>query len=81
MPTSYGWGVEDFAVKFELKAQVEGVHAKAKEAGRKVPEQEHKAYTPGRHGFAVRGNPDDPQERKCLEDAEKQVLDWFAKWL
>jgi hypothetical protein len=38
-------------------------------------------YQPGRHGFAVRGNPDDPEERKCLEDAEAQVLAWFDRWL
>lgn len=79
VPASFGWGVEDIAVSFKQKAQIEELHAKAK--GRDVPEMEHKAYTPGRHGFSVRGNPDDPQERKCLEDSEAQVLNWFKKWL
>jgi dienelactone hydrolase len=81
VPVSYGWGLEDTGVKIEQKGKVEDIHKKAKAAGRKVPEMEHRVYEPGRHGFAVRGNPDDPQERKCLEDSEKQVLDWLARWL
>ncbi|KAF2820343.1 alpha/beta-hydrolase [Ophiobolus disseminans] len=81
VPTSMGWGVEDFAVSFAQKGKIEALHSAAANAGKKVPEIEHKAYTPGRHGFAVRGNPDDPQERKCLEDSEKQVLEWLGKWL
>lgn len=81
VPTSIGWGVEDVAVSFAQKGKVEAVHAEAAKAGRKVPEMEHKAYKPGRHGFAVRGNPDDPSERKCLEDSEKQVIAWMDKWL
>ena len=81
VPMSIGWGVEDEGVKFEQKAMVEDIHAKAKKAGRLVPEMEHKVYKPGRHGFAVRGNPDNPQEKKCLEDSVTQVLDWFGRWL
>lgn len=81
VPISYGWGKEDSSVKIELKGQVESIHAGEKKAGRVVPEMEHKVYTPGRHGFSVRGNPDDPQERKCLEDSVTQVLEWFGKWL
>lgn len=81
VPVSIGWGVEDQGVKFEQKAQVEEIHAQRKKAGANLPEIEHQVYRPGRHGFAVRGNPDDPQERKCLEDSEKQVLDWFQRWL
>lgn len=81
VPVTYGWGFEDFGVKIEQKGIVEGVHAKAKQAGRKVPEMEHRVYRPGRHGFAVRGNPDDPQEKACLVDSNKQILDWFDKWL
>lgn len=81
IPISYGWGVEDITVSFKLKGQIEEIHEEARKAGKKVPEMEHKAYTPGRHGFSVRGNPDDPQERKCLEDSEAQVLAWLDKWL
>jgi len=81
VPVSYGWGLEDTFVKIEQKGKVEEIHAKDKAAGKKLPEIEHKVYRPGRHGFAVRGNPDDPQERACLEDSVKQVLDWFSRWL
>ncbi|KAK0702371.1 Alpha/Beta hydrolase protein [Lasiosphaeris hirsuta] len=81
VPVSYGWGQEDSGVKIEQKSQVEQVERKAKEEGETVPEMEHKIYKPGRHGFAVRGNPDDPQERKCLEESVTQVLDWLGRWL
>lgn len=77
VPTSFGWGVEDVAVSYKLRGQIEALHAARKD----VPEMQHKDYTPGRHGFAVRGNPDDEKERKCLEDSEKQVLEWMGKWL
>ncbi len=77
VPASIGWGVEDIAVSYSLKGKIEDLHAKEKEGGRKVPDIEHKSYTPGRHGFSVRGNPDDSRERKCLEDSVTQVLDWF----
>ncbi len=81
VPVSYGWGLKDEGVKIEQKGKVEKIHANAKEAGRKIPETEHKVYEPGRHGFAVRGNPDDPQERACLEDSVTQALNWFGRWL
>ena len=81
VPTSIGWGKEDHEVKFEQKATIEGMHKAAEQDGRKVPEVVHQVYEPGRHGFAVRGNPDDPKEKKCLEDSEKQVLEWFDRWL
>ncbi|KAF2725637.1 hypothetical protein K431DRAFT_290742 [Polychaeton citri CBS 116435] len=81
VPVSYAWGVEDQGVSFETKAKIENVHGNIVKAGGNVPEMQHNVYRPGRHGFAVRGNPDDPQERKCLEDSEKQVLGWFKRWL
>ncbi|KAF2662439.1 alpha/beta-hydrolase [Lophiostoma macrostomum CBS 122681] len=81
VPTSFGWGLEDSNTPIKQKGEVEATHEKAKKAGRKLPEVVHQVYKPGRHGFAVRGNPDHPQERKCLEDSEKQVLEWFDKWL
>lgn len=81
VPVTIGWGLEDFGVKIEQKGKVEQIHENAKARGRKYPEVIHKVYKPGRHGFAVRGNPDDPQERACLEDSMKQALDWFARWL
>lgn len=81
VPVSYGWGKEDSQVSIALKGKVEDVHEAATKSGRKVPDMDHKVYTPGRHGFAVRGNPDDPQERACLEDSVTQVLTWMKQWL
>lgn len=81
VPASFGWGLEDESVKIEMKGKVEEIHEREKKAGKTVPEMEHRIYKPGRHGFSVRGNPDDPQERACLEDSEKQALDWFQRWL
>ncbi|KAJ9496327.1 hypothetical protein H2202_008285 [Exophiala xenobiotica] len=81
VPVSIGWGLKDEGVNIEQKGKVEEIHARVKKAGRKLPEIEHRVYKPGRHGFAVRGNPDDPQERACLEDSMKQGMDWFARWL
>lgn len=81
VPVTYGWGLEDTAVSIETKGKVEDVHAKAKAAGKTVPEMVHQVYKPGRHGFAVRGNPDDPLERACLEDSMNQVLAWFDRYL
>lgn len=81
VPMTFGWGVEDQGVSFETKAKVEKIHADAEAKGSKVPEMQHQVYKPGRHGFAVRGNPDDPAERKCLEDSVTQAMDWFKRWL
>ncbi|EHL01458.1 putative protein AIM2 [Glarea lozoyensis 74030] len=81
VPVSFGWGVKDQLVSYETKGKVEDVLKKETAAGRKVPEMQHVSYEPGRHGFSVRGNPDDPAERKILEDTVTQVLDWFKKWL
>ncbi|TKA75276.1 hypothetical protein B0A55_05082 [Friedmanniomyces simplex] len=81
VPMSFGWGQEDGAVSIETKGKVEALHAKAKQGGKTLPPLEHEVYHPGRHGFAVRGNPDDPEERKCLEDSVTQVLTWFDRYL
>ena len=71
------------AISLELKYVTEWVHKKNQKdmKGGTFPEVVHQIYNPGRHGFAVRGNPDDPAERKCLEDSVSQVLDWFGKYI
>jgi dienelactone hydrolase len=81
VPVTIGWGLEDTSVKIEQKGKVEKIYADDLASGRKVPEMEHTVYKPGRHGFAVRGNPDDPQERACLENSVTQAMDWMARWL
>lgn len=81
VPVSTGWGVEDSAVSYAQKAQIEGIYSKAKAAGKTCPEMEYKSYKPGRHGFAVRGNPDDPLEKACLDDSVTQAMAWMGKHL
>lgn len=81
VPASYGWGEMDSHVKLELKDEITGLHSKEVKTGKADREMEHRVYKPGRHGFAVRGNPDDPAERAILENSEKQVLDWFGRFL
>lgn len=81
VPITIGWGLEDTNTPIATKDKVEAAYRENQAAGFKLPVIEHVTYKPGRHGFAVRGNPDDPQERKCLEDSEKQVLDWFKRFL
>lgn len=81
VPTSIGWGLKDSLVKIETKDKIIEIQKKETAEGKKLGEIEHKVYEPGRHGFSVRGNPDDPEERKCLEDTLKQGLNWFKKHL
>ncbi|KKK17017.1 hypothetical protein ARAM_003403 [Aspergillus rambellii] len=81
VPVSFGWGREDSFVDIGQMAAVQGLHASLAKTGRELPDMAHQEYKPGRHGFAVRGNPDDPLERACLEDSVTQVLTWFARWL
>ena len=39
------------------------------------------AVLPGaKHGFAVRGHPDDVKEKEQAQVAEDQAVRWFAKW-
>jgi dienelactone hydrolase len=81
VPVSYGWGVEDVGVSYATRGKIETYHEEKKKKGKKVPEMQHVKYEPGRHGFAVRGNPEDERERKCLEESERQALEWMGKWL
>lgn len=60
---------------------VQGVHAEAQNSGKEAPEMAHQEYKPGRHGFAVRGNSDSLQEKKCLVDSVTQVLTWLGHTL
>lgn len=81
VPVSIGWGEVDIVTPFKQKGEIEEIMKKRQEAGDSIPEVEHRVYKPGRHGFSVRGNPEDPAERKALEDSVTQVLEWFAKRL
>lgn len=81
VPITYGWDLEDYAVNMEFKKKVEEIHAKAQKPETTLPEMEYKIYRPGRHCFAVRGKPDDPLKKACLERSAMQILNWFRRWL
>jgi dienelactone hydrolase len=81
IPTSIGWGLQDTMTKIELKGQIEDIQRKEKDKGKNTIEAVHHVYSPGRHGFSIRGNPDDPEEKKILEDSLTQVLDFFKRHL
>lgn len=81
VPVSVGWGEVDIVTPFKQKGQIEAIMNKRKEAGDTPPEMKHQVYTPGRHGFSVRGNPEDPAERQALVESVTQVLEWFEKQL
>lgn len=34
-----------------------------------------------KHGFAIRGNPEDEEQMKLAQIAEDQAVDWFLRWL
>ncbi|CAI6340889.1 unnamed protein product [Periconia digitata] len=81
VPVSAGWGEHDSMIPLKVKRTFEEICGKdVKEGGTKA-DIENKLWSPGRHGFAVRGNPDDKEERAILEGTETQTVEWFEKYL
>lgn len=80
-PVSAGWGEHDSMVSLKVKESFEAACKRDAKSGGASAEIENLLWSPGRHGFAVRGNPDDEEERKILEGTEKQTVDWFGKHL
>lgn len=76
VPYSMVIGDVDFAMDIKQVKQV----AEILEQNTKVASEV--VVIPGaRHGFSVRGNPDDPVEKEMADQAEDQVVRWFAKYL
>ena len=63
VPLSIAWGEDDEMVSIKQRGQIEDIFEKLSQSGTSLPVVEHRTYKPGRHGFAVRGNPDNPVER------------------
>ncbi|PVI02965.1 hypothetical protein DM02DRAFT_612606 [Periconia macrospinosa] len=81
VPVSVGWGEHDSMISLAVKEAFEKTcKAEVKDGGTEV-ETENVLWSPGRHGFAVRGNPDDKEERAILEGTERQTVKWFEKFL
>ena len=49
--------------------------------GKKDVDSEVVIIPNAKHGFAVRGNPDDRVEKEMADQAEDQMVRWFAKYL
>lgn len=49
--------------------------------GKKHVDSEVVIIPNAKHGFAVRGNPDDKVEKEMADQAEDQLVRWFAKYL
>lgn len=42
---------------------------------------EVRVYEGAKHGFAIRTHPENKEEMKSADEAEKQALEWFGRWL
>lgn len=80
IPISVAVGGADMALKMdkvkEMKASLEKLNVG--EAGKVA---EVLVYEGAKHGFAIRTHPEDEKEMKSADEAEKQALEWFGKWL
>ena len=77
IPLSLSAGSEDFVLKMEDVRTIETVFAK-KGGGEKGFEVV--VVEGGKHGFAVRGNPDKEEEARQCQEAEDQAVTWFGRW-
>ncbi|KZM22430.1 hydrolase [Ascochyta rabiei] len=76
VPYSLIIGDIDFAMKIEDVKKVSEILASDTTLASEV------VVLPGaRHGFAVRGNPNDASEREMADQAEDQLVRWFSKHL
>ncbi|KAL9603994.1 MAG: hypothetical protein Q9219_000756 [cf. Caloplaca sp. 3 TL-2023] len=87
-PLSISNGTRDFMLKLpgieSVKTVFKRKNEEEKEAGDGDGDGEEKfeirVVEGARHGFAVRGNPDDEEEMKQAQVAEDQAVDWFRRW-
>ncbi|KAK9244460.1 Alpha/Beta hydrolase protein [Lipomyces tetrasporus] len=73
VPVSVGAGTNDDLTSVAFMKKLEGLYC---EQG---VELDIKTYEDMIHGFAVRGNTEKEDVAKAMEDAKKQVLEWFTK--
>ncbi|KAK9316239.1 dienelactone hydrolase [Lipomyces starkeyi] len=75
VPVSVGAGTKDTLTPPSLMKKLEELYLA------QGVECEIKSYEDMIHGFAVRGDTEKEDVAKAMEDAKKQVLDWFTKHL
>ena len=75
-PLSLAFGDQDSLVNQEAVGQFIDVLGKKKD----IP-HEIRIYEDQIHGFAVRGDENNEKDKKAMDDAFKQGIDWFNKYL
>ncbi|KAK9360079.1 dienelactone hydrolase [Lipomyces starkeyi] len=75
VPVSVGAGTKDTLTPSSLMKKLEELYRT------QGVECEIKSYEDMIHGFAVRGDTEKEDVAKAMQDAKKQVLDWFTKHL
>ncbi|KAK9377519.1 dienelactone hydrolase [Lipomyces chichibuensis] len=75
VPVSVGAGTNDTLTPASFMKKLEELYLK------QAVELEIKSYEDMIHGFAVRGDIEKEDVAKAMQDAQKQVLDWFTKHL
>lgn len=77
MPYSVSIGDIDFALSIRRVKQMQQILER-----KKAEVDSEVVVVPGAaHGFAVRGNPENPREKDQADLAEDQCVRWFAKYL
>jgi dienelactone hydrolase len=74
-PLSLALGTKDSLLGMKEVEQIKGFMEK------KQGKSEVRLYEDQVHGFALRGDWSSEKDRKAMDDAEKQGLEWFGKYL
>ncbi|KAL6714303.1 hypothetical protein ACLMJK_007726 [Lecanora helva] len=84
LPVSVAHGTEDIVVSNADAKTIQDIFAKKEKEIASSMEGEKfeiKMIEGARHGFAVRGDPDDKAELGHGQIAEDQAVEWFQRWL
>lgn len=80
LPLCISNGTLDIQLKPEGMETIKGIF-KEKEKEYGTGKFEMNVIEGARHGFAVRGNPGDEEEKKRGQLAEDQAVDFFKRWV
>lgn len=85
LPLCISNGSEDFQLKPEGNEMIEEIFARKElelnPDGKRGKMFEMNVVEGARHGFAIRGNPGDEDEKRRGQMAEDQAVDFFGRWL
>lgn len=83
VPTSLALGGKDSLLgEYEVGQIKEVMEAKrVGKQGEKLAESEVRVYPKQVHGFALRGDWSHEDDKKAMDEAEKQGIEWFKKHL